>query len=423
MKIAERRRLTDVARVAGPADLVIRGGTLLNVYTGELYPAHVAVKGERIAYVGGREDMVGARTTVLDATGRILVPGYIDPHVPPAHVTSRSALAAFALAGGRQRVFADTLRFMELGGVRAFLRVADALAGAPLKFYWMVRPHAQSRTADEARRFPLRDLVKALAHPRAVAVGEVTRWPDAWSGRPDLLRRLALAPARLPRVEGHTAGAAGEKIAAIAAAGFTSDHEPITAREVLERARHGIAVMLRESSLRPDLSGLLDALKEAPALVSRLMLTCDGSMPAFLRAHGFVDHLLRVVLERGVAPVDAYRMATLNPATYFGLDGDLGGIAPRRDAAVCPLADLARPAPGPAVARGRPVASPPPPPARVAELAWSRVFTSAEARLTVGWRARAPGFAPPARPRPPGVRAVGPRASRLAGGPPAPRGP
>src|SRR5207249_12069695 len=90
----------------------------------------------------------------------------------PAHVTTPSALARFVLPRGTTSVFADTLQFMELGGVRAFLRVADALAGAPLKFYWMIRPHAQSRTADEARRFPFRDLVKALAHPRAVAIGE-----------------------------------------------------------------------------------------------------------------------------------------------------------------------------------------------------------------------------------------------------------
>src|SRR5205823_10065692 len=117
--------------------------------------------------------------------------------------------------------------------------------------------------------------------------------PEAWGGSPDLLRRRAQAPPRLPRVEGHTAGASGEKVAAIAAGGLTSDHEPITAREVLERARQGIGVMLRESSLRPDLAGLLDALKEAPALVSRLMLTADGSMPAFIRDHGFVDHLIR----------------------------------------------------------------------------------------------------------------------------------
>src|SRR2546422_770310 len=176
MTAAERRKLTDVARGALPADLVIRGGTLLNVYTGELYPATVAVKGERIAYVGGREDMVGPRTTVLDATDKVLVPGYIDPHVHPAHVTTPSALARFVLPRGTTSVFADTLQLLELGGVRAFLRVADALTGAPLKFYWMIRPHAQSRTADEARRFPFRDLVKALAHPRAVAIGEVTRW-------------------------------------------------------------------------------------------------------------------------------------------------------------------------------------------------------------------------------------------------------
>src|SRR5437660_7995037 len=374
MTAAERRKLTDVARGALPADLVIRGGTLLNVYTGELYPATVAVKGERIAYVGGREDMVGPRTTVLDATDKVLVPGYIDPHVHPAPVTTPSALARFVLPRGTTSVFADTLQLLELGGVRAFLRVADALTGAPLKFYWMVRPHAQSRTADEARRFPLRDLVKALAHPRAVAVGEVTRWPDAWSGRPDLLRRLALAPARLPRVEGHTAGAAGEKVAAIAAAGFTSDHEPITAREVLERARHGIAVMLRESSLRPDLNGLLDALKEAPALVSRLMLTCDGSMPAFIEANGFMDHAVRLALDRGVPPIDAYRMATLNAATYFGLDGDLGGIAPGRYADVCVLRDLAEPRPEMVIAGGRVAADRGEMLARMPAVPWQRAF-------------------------------------------------
>src|SRR5882762_11603708 len=75
--ITERRRLTDVARGGAPADLYVRGGTLLNVYTGELYPAGVAVSGERIAYVGARDEMIGPRTRVVDASGRVLVPGYI----------------------------------------------------------------------------------------------------------------------------------------------------------------------------------------------------------------------------------------------------------------------------------------------------------------------------------------------------------
>ena len=411
MTIAERRRLTDVARGAAPADLYVRGGTLLNVYTGELYPANVATRGERIAYVGVREEMVGARTRVVDATGRVLVPGYIDPHVHPATLTTPSALARFILPLGTTAVVADTLQFWELGGLSAFETVADALTTAPLRFYWMVRPHAQSRSAGEWRRFGVATLARAFAHPRTLAVGEVTRWPDAWRGDPELLRRLGLARGR--RVEGHTAGASGEKIPAIAAAGFTSDHEPITAQEVLDRARQGIAVMLRESSLRPDLAGLLDALKTAPALASRLMLTNDGSMPAFLRTHGFIDHLIRVALERGVTPIDAYRMATLNPATYYGLDADLGGIAPGRYADVCLLDDLAEPRPSTVIARGRVIATGGRMLGRVAEPPWRRVFRSPEARLTVSWRARPDDFELPRRASYPVMQLVSAVISRL----------
>jgi adenine deaminase len=406
MTITERRRLTAVARGAAPADLYLRGGTLLNVYTGELYPANVAIKGERIAYVGLRTEMIGPRTRVLDVAGRILTPGYIDPHVHAAHLVTPSAFARHILPLGTTTVFADTLQIWELGGLRAFRAVADGLARSPLKFYWMIRPHGQSRTTDEARRFPLRDLARAMEHPWTAAIGEVTRWPDAHGGSPDLLRRLGIAQARGRRVEGHTAGASGEKIAAIAAAGFTSDHEPITAAEALERARQGIAVMLRQSSLRPDLPGLLDALKAAPALASRIMLTSDGAMPAFVVEHGFVDHLLRVALERGVPPVDAYRMVTLNPATYFQRDGDLGGIAPGRYGDVCVLADLAEPRPEMVIARGHPAAEGGRLLARVPEINWSRVFTSREARLDVRWRADARDFELPARERYPILRLV-----------------
>ena len=146
LTLAQRRRLTAVARGAAAADLYVRGGTLLNVYTGELYLANVATRGERIAYVGLRDDMVGPRTSVVDAPGHVLVPGYIDPHVHPAHVITPSALARHVLPLGTTTVFADTLQFWELGGLRAFRAVADALARSPLKFYWMLRVHGQTRT-------------------------------------------------------------------------------------------------------------------------------------------------------------------------------------------------------------------------------------------------------------------------------------
>jgi adenine deaminase len=314
---------------------------------------------------------------------------------------------------GTTSVFADTLQLWELGGLAGFRATADALARSPLKFYWMIRPHAQSRSSDEARRFRLKDLARALEHPMAMAIGEVTRWPDAWSGERDMLARLELARRRGRRVEGHTAGAAAEKLGAIAAAGFTSDHEPITAAEVLARARQGIAVMLRQSSLRPDLVGLLDALKEAPGLAARVMLTCDGSMPAFVRDHGFVDHLLRVALDRGVPPVDAYRMVTLNPATYYGLDAELGGIAPGRWADICVLGDLSEPRPQTVIARGAVAAEEGRLRVTVPEVPWRRVIASPEARLAVRWRARPEDFVPPSRERYPVARLVSAVITRL----------
>lgn len=413
MTVRQRRRLTAVARGDAEADLYVRGGTLLNVYTGEIYPANVAIAGERVAYVGLRDDMVGTRTATLDAVGRLLVPGYIDPHAHPAHLVTPSALARHLLPLGTTTVFADTLQFWELGGLRAFRVIADTLATAPLKFYWMIRVHAQSRSTDEPRRYPTGDLARALDHPWTLAAGEVTRWPEVWGGSTGLLGRIDLALRRGQRVEGHTAGAAAEKIAAIAAGGLTSDHEPITVREVLDRARQGIAVMLRESSLRPDLVGLLDALKEAPALASRLMLTADGSMPAFIRDHGFVDHLIRVALERGIPPVDAYRMATLNPATYLGRDADLGGIAPGRFADICLLRDLTEPRPDAVVARGRLAAREGRVLVDVPEPDWRRAFSTPRARLTVRWRARAEDFRLPPRACYPVARLVSAVITRL----------
>jgi len=413
MTIAERRRLIAVSRGDRAADLYVRGGVLLNVHTGEVYPANVAIAGERIAYVGLREDMVGPRTRVLDARGRVLCPGYIEPHSHPANLVTPSALARHVLPLGTTTIFGDQLHFWELGGYRAFRMVADALARTPLKFYWMLRVHAQSRSRDEARRFGFRDLVRAIDHPWVAAVGEMTRWYEAYLGDPQLLARLALASSRRKRIEGHTAGAKAERLGALAAAGVTSDHEPITAQEVLDRARQGIAVMLRESSLRPDLRVVIDALKRAPGLVPRIMLTTDGAAPAFILEHGFVDHVVRIAMDQGIAPVDAYRMVTLTPAAYYGLDTEIGSIAPGRYADVLLLRDLSDPRPETVIARGRLAGEHGRLLARVPELPWARVFSRPAARLDVRWRASPDDFRLPRRERYPVMRLVSAVISRL----------
>jgi adenine deaminase len=150
------------------------------------------------------------------------------------------------------------------------------------------------------------------------------------------------------------------------------------------------------------------------------MLTADGSMPAFIRDHGFVDHLLRTALTRGVPPVDAYRMVTLNPATYFHKDGDLGGIAPGRYADLCLLPDLSEPRPEIVVARGRVAARGGRALVRIPEPSWARAFASPSARLAGRWRARADDFALPVDATVPVIRLVSTVITRLEERPPAP---
>jgi len=390
----ERARLSAVARADATADRYIRGGLLLNVYTGEIYPANVAIAGERIAYVGLREDMVGPRTDIVEATGRTLVPGYIEPHAHPWTLATPAALARHVLPLGTTTIVGDNLAVYQLAGRRGFEATMAALARGPLKFYWMVRPHGQSRSRGESARFPVATLRRMLADPRTVAVGEVTRWPEVWAGRPALLGRLALAAAAGKRIEGHTAGASAEKLTALAAAGLSSDHEPITAQEALDRARLGIALMLRQSSLRPDLRGLLDPFVKSGSF-GRLMLTTDGSTTAFVSEHGFVDALVRLALEQGVPPVEAYRMVTLNPATYYGKDADLGGIAPGRYADLLLLRDLADPRPAAVIARGRLVARDGRLLARVPEPRWREIFTATASRFDRRWSVSPEEFALP----------------------------
>jgi adenine deaminase len=377
----ERGRLAAVARGVRAADLYVRGGLLLNVYTGERYPANVAASGERIAYVGLRDDMVGPRTRVLDASGRTLVPGYVEPHAHPCAIVTPTALARHVLPLGTTAIVGDNLPVYMLGGQRGFETAVAALSRGPLRFYWMIRPHAQSPGGDMGR-FQVAAIRRMLAHPLAVAIGEVTRWPDVWSGRADMLARLEPAARLGKRIEGHTAGAGPERLSAIAAAGVTSDHEPITADEALFRARQGLAVMLRQSSLRPDLSPLLRGLVKT-GLPARLMLTTDGSTPAWTAEHGFVDGLVRVALDEGVSPAEAYRMVTLAPAAYYGRDGDLGGIAPGRFADLSLLRDPGEPRPEVVVSRGRVAAREGRLLARVPEPPWRRIFASPSAKLAL----------------------------------------
>jgi adenine deaminase len=344
-----RQHLVAVARGDAPADRLIRGARVVNVYSGEILEANVALAAGRIAYVGPRQP---AAHDILDAAGLYLTPGWIEPHGHPWLLYNPVSMVEGILPGGTTLVFNDDLFFYLQAGPDGFARMLDALRGLPVRYRWLVRLLSQSQWNGEAAEFALDKLRPLLALPEVAGTAELTRWPEVMRGNPCVLEGIAHARALGKRADGHTAGASYEKLNAIAASGIGACHEAITARDVMDRLRIGLWTMLRHSSLRPDMPELARAITEMGADTRRLMLTVDGPAPGFIAHGGFIDEALRRIVAAGVPPVTAIRMATINPATYYHMDEEVGGIAPGRLADLVLLPDLERFRPVRVIANG-----------------------------------------------------------------------
>lgn len=338
----------------GP-DLVLQNGRIVNVYSGEIHPGHVAVKGKRIAAVGTDVPAPGPDTRIIDVGGAYLVPGLIEPHTHPWEFYNPVTLARFAVSGGTTTLTADTMMFAFRTGWERLRPFLDALADLPARYLWWVRLSPNNVTAPQDRDWQ-RQAAAAFAWPDVVGMGELPRWIRIINGEEGLLPGMAAALSLGKRVDGHTAGASPAKLAGLAAAGTSACHEAITPDEALTRLRLGYWTVLRFSQSRPDLPELAAGLVRAGVDTRRILLTTDGPTPTFLAEHGLMDATVRQCIAAGVPPVQAVQMATVNAATYLRRDDDLGGIAPGRYADIAVVDDLAAFRPRLVLTAGRVVA-------------------------------------------------------------------
>lgn len=354
--LALKRELIQVARGERPAHLVIKNGTVINVYSGELLPANVAIYGDRIAYVGSREDFIGEETEVIDAEGYYLSPGYIEPHAHPWVLYNPVSLVAKVLPLGTTTIVNDNLFFYLHMGPDGFKKMVHDLEVLPGNLLWLVRIVSQADFPGEREWFATQRVKELLQLDQVVGTAEVTRWPLLYKGDPFALEPVMAAKERGKISDGHTAGCSYDKLNAIVASGIDACHEAITAQEVLDRLRLGMWATLRNSSLRPDLPEIIKVITEEKVDTRRLLLTTDGPHPAFIEEEGCVDGLLRKAVSLGLAPVEAIQMVTINPATYLHLDHELGGVAPGRRADLLLLPDLVNFRPHLVIAGGKKVA-------------------------------------------------------------------
>jgi adenine deaminase len=218
-------------------NILLKGGTILNVYSGELLKMDIAIKGEKIWYVGPSSDVVSGDTQVLDVGNKILVPGYIDPHFHPWFTYNPVSFGEEACRLGTTTIFCDNLIFYMLMGVRLFESFMEALSEMPIKFFWFCRAVPQTPMTTEDELFSVKNLERLLKNPLVQSLGEITRWPEILRDNPKILEMMRLTKRLKKRVDGHTAGAKYEQLNILSMAGVESCHESISAKEAIERLR------------------------------------------------------------------------------------------------------------------------------------------------------------------------------------------
>jgi adenine deaminase len=343
-----------VARGDEPADLVVRNGRVLSVFTREWLETDVAVCDGFIAGLGDYEG-----TDELDAGGRYVVPGLIDAHV---HIESSKLLvdefARLVLPLGTTTVVADPHEIANVLGTDGVHWLADAAAEVPLDIYFTASSCVPASRFESPRR-PLTpgDLEGLLRRRRVIGLAEMMNFRGVIAGDPAELAKLALDGAS--HVDGHAPGVLGRDLQAYASAGIRSDHEARTPEEGRQRLRAGMWLLIREATGARNLRDLVPLVAEFGP--SRMAFCTDDRDPRHIVSDGHVNALVRDAVAAGVAPADALVMASLNAATWHRLD-HLGAIAPGYQADMLLLDDLERFLPSAVLKAGRPPVDPERPP-------------------------------------------------------------
>jgi adenine deaminase len=382
------RRLA-VARGDEPADVVVRGGRVLSVFTREWLDADVAIADGWIAGLGdydGRE--------VVDASGRYVVPGFLDAHM---HLESTKLLpdefARLVLPLGTTAVVLDPHELANVLGTDGVHWLLDACEGLPLDFYFMASSSIPASKFESPRRPLLSgDLESLLRRRRVLGLAEMMNFPGVVSGDPNELDKLRLASG--VQVDGHAPGLLGKDLNAYVASGIRSDHEALTVEEGRERLRSGMWLLIREASMARNLRALLPLVQEFGT--NRIAFCTDDRDPEDIAENGHINGMVREAVASGITPEDAIVLATINPATWHRL-WHLGAIAPGYQADLLLLADLKQFVPELTLKAGRPVEEIPEPdvPEWVKHSVRNRPVTSAD--FAIPWesgKARAIGLVP-----------------------------
>ncbi|MDO5657810.1 MAG: adenine deaminase [Paracoccus sp. (in: a-proteobacteria)] len=355
-------RLVEVAAGRTPADLVIQGGIWVNVHTRETIPDHdIAIADGRIAYVGpDAGPCIGPDTQVIEARGRYMIPGLIDAHM---HIESGmltpAGFAAAVIPHGTTTIFHDPHEIANVFGLEGVRLMRDEAMIQPISIHTQMPSCAPSAPGLETTGTPISagDVAQAMGWEGIIGLGEMMNFPAVVAGDEQMLAEMRATRAAGKTIGGHYASPdLGRDFHAYVAGGAADDHETTTEAQGIARARQGMACMMRLGSAWYDVESQITAITEGGLDPRGFILCTDDSHSGTLVHEGHMNRVVRHAIDCGCPPLIALQMATINPATHFGLERETGSLTPGRVADVILSSDLATLPVETVIAQGRVVA-------------------------------------------------------------------
>lgn len=316
---------------------LLKNGTVVNVFTGELIKENVLIEDDIIIGVGQYSDSDAEK--IEDVSGKYICPGFIDGHI---HIESTmltpAELAKLCVPHGTTAIVADPHEIANVCGVEGISYMLEASNEIPLNVYFMLPSCVPATPFDEAGAVLTAEDLKPLYNsPRVLGLGEMMNYPGVIFGNEDVMRKISDANELGKNIDGHAPFVTGKTLDKYISARIGSDHECAQIEEAKEKIRKGQFVMIRQGTAARNLDDLI-SLFDAP-YNHRCLLVTDDCHPADIMKEGHIDNIIRLAVKKGKSPITAIQMATIQAAQYFGLRY-LGAVAPGYRADILVLNDL-----------------------------------------------------------------------------------
>ncbi|MEQ8334509.1 adenine deaminase [Nisaea sp.] len=354
-------RLVAVAAGREAADLVIRDVRLVNVHSREVLDWQVAVAEGRVAGIGpDLSHCIGPETRVIEGGGRYLIPGLCDAHM---HIESGmltpAEFAAAVIPHGTTTMFTDPHEIANVLGLAGVRMMHDEALMQPVNIFTQMPSCAPSAPGLETTGFEIgaEDVAEAMAWPGIIGLGEMMNFPGVINGDAQMLAEIAATMRAGKTVGGHYASPdKGIAFSAYVAGGPADDHEGTEEADAIARVRNGMRSMMRLGSAWYDVESQITAVTEKGLDPRNFILCTDDCHSGTLVNDGHMNRVVRHAIACGCDPLVALQMATINTASHFGLERELGSITPGRRADMILTSDLTSLPIEHVIARGQTVA-------------------------------------------------------------------